>query len=113
LTIKQKSPQELIVDEFASQYLPGEVPSEWDDFATNQVIPEMAHKSANRLRFYAGDDKIQELIALLESAKLEPEGELMEEICGINMIDWREDSDYWNAFEKIINLIIQDLRTQK
>lgn len=106
---REKSLQELIVDEFSSQYLPGEVPSEWNDFAINHQLPEMAHKSANRLRFYAGEEKIQELIALLENTKLEPEGELMEEICGINMIDWREDPDYWKAFEKLISLIIESL----
>ena len=109
MRIKDKSLQELIVDEFSSQYLPGEVPSEWNDFAINHLIPEMACKSANRLKLYAGEEKIQELISLLENTKSEPDGELMEEICGINMIDWREDPDYWKAFEKIINLIIQNL----
>jgi hypothetical protein len=110
LTARKKSLQEIIVDEFASQYLPGEVPSEWNDLAVNNLIPEMAHKSANRLKFYAGEENIQELISLLEKAKLDSEGELVEEICGVNMIDWREDPDYWKAFEKLINLIMQDLK---
>jgi hypothetical protein len=110
LTARKKSLQEIIVDEFASQYLPGEVPSEWNDLAVNNLIPEMAHKSANRLKFYAGEENIQELISLLEKTKSDPEGELMEEICGVNMIDWREDPDYWKAFEKLINLIMQDLK---
>jgi hypothetical protein len=110
LTARKKSLQEIIVDEFASQYLPGEVPSEWNDLAVNNLIPEMAHKSANRLKFYAGEENIQELISLLEKAKSDSEGELVEEICGVNMIDWREDPDYWKAFEKLINLIMQDLK---
>jgi hypothetical protein len=113
LTTRKKSSQELIVDEFTSQYLPGEVPSEWNDFAMNHLIPEMAHRSANRLKFYAGEENVQELISLLEKAKSEPESELMEEICGINMIDWREDPDYWKAFEKLIKLIIKNLKFNK
>jgi hypothetical protein len=111
VTTKKKSLQEIIVDEFSSQYLPRDVPSEWNDFAINNLIPEMAHKSANRLKFSAGEGKTQELIRLLENAKSEPEGELVEEICGTNMIDWREDPDYWKAFEKLINLMIQNLET--
>jgi hypothetical protein len=110
LTARKKSLQEIIVDEFASQYLPGEVPSEWNDLAVNNLIPEMAHKSANRLKFYAGEENIQELISLLEKSKSDPEGELTEEICGVNMIDWREDPDYWKAFEKLISLIMQNLK---
>jgi hypothetical protein len=109
LTTRKKSLRELILDEFASQYLPGEVPSEWNDFAMNHLAPEMAHRLANRLSFHAGGN-IQELISLLEKAKSDPEGELMEEICGVNMIDWRESPDFWKTFEKSINLIMQDLK---
>lgn len=107
-----KNLQEIVINEFASQYLPDEIPLEWDDFALNQLIPEMAYKSSNRLKKHVGEENIQKLISLLEEVKSDPESSLTERICGTNMIDWREDIKDWQAFEKLISLMVQDLKNE-
>lgn len=104
-----KNLREIIINEFASQYLPDEIPLEWDDFAINHQLPEMAFKSSNRLKSFVSKENIQELISLLKDAKSDPQNYLTEEICGTNMIDWREDIEDWKAFEKLISLIIENL----
>jgi hypothetical protein len=102
--------QKLIVNEFASQYLPDELPLEWDELAVNHLIPEMAYKSSNRLRSHVEKEDIQELVSLLRDVKSDPENDLTEKICGVNMVDWREDIEDWQVFEKLISLIIEDLK---
>jgi hypothetical protein len=104
--------EELLINEFVCYYLPDEVPLEWDNFALDVVIPDMARRSSRRLRSRMDADNIQSFVALLKEVMSDPENPLTEKICGINMIDWREDPEDWKAFYKLLSLIIQNLETE-
>ncbi len=73
----------------------------------------MAYESSNRLRSHVEKEDIQELVSLLRDVKLDPGNDLTEKICGANMVDWREDIEDWQVFEKLISLIIEDLKVDQ
>ncbi|WP_218079760.1 hypothetical protein [Anthocerotibacter panamensis] len=102
--------QEIVKKEFSCQYLPSEVPIVWDSCALQVTLPAMAKASALRMREQVSPEQIEELSTILETALHDQEHPLIETICGINMVDWREEDEDWNALQELLSMIAKNLK---
>ena len=102
-------PHKALESEFVCYFNGDELPVVHDE-AFLASLPQRAWASAHRLRHAVGDDKINELIAVLQSLKEEPEGILMSVIAARSLVAWQDDPRDWAVFQNLINQLISFLR---
>jgi hypothetical protein len=106
----ESSLQQLIWQEFSSQYLPEELPPKWEKAFIEQELPEMAKRSALRLQHNLKTSNVQDLIELLENSGQDPEHPLVQVICDATLIDWSEEPENWIVLQKLLYLILVNLK---
>lgn len=107
---KNTNLQQVIWQEFSSQYLPEELPPKWEKSFIEQELPEMARRSALRLKHELKNDNVQELTELLETSSRDPNHLLIQTICDATLIDWADEPDNWTVLQKLLNLIAMNLK---
>lgn len=73
-------------------------------------VPQRAWASAHRLRRAVGEDKVAELIDVLQALKEEPDGTLMSVIAARSLVGWQDDPQDWAVFQKLLDQLIGFLR---
>jgi len=101
--------QQLVRREFSCQYMSDELPP-WDESFMEKELPEMARRSAVRLKHELKGENLQELIELLETASQDPNHSMVQMICDATLIDWPEQPDDWSVLQKILNQIAMNLK---
>lgn len=100
-----RTPKEAIASEFGCYYVGDELGNvESEEFRAS--IPRRAWQSAANFRRLAGEDKIPELISLLESLKQEPYGALMVTIMQHSEMWWSDFPDAWEVFKTLVDKVI-------
>ncbi|MBD2767941.1 hypothetical protein IC235_08545 [Hymenobacter sp. BT664] len=102
--------QKIIWQEFSSQYLPDELPLKWEQAFIDQELPDIARRSALRLRHGLKNDHVRELSELLETSSRDPNHSLIQTICDATLIDWADESENWIVLQKVLNLIALNLK---
>ena len=102
----------IVVNEFASQYPPDEMPPEWDREFLESRLPRMAAASAARLRHRVGRDNLGALAGMVEAAAADPQDPLADALCGVNMVDWQDTPGGWRVLQRLLGQIRQDLRAE-
>jgi hypothetical protein len=102
--------KQVIWQEFSSQYLPDELPLKWEESFLEKELPEMARRSALRLKHALKNDHVQELIELLETASQEPNHLFIQTICDATLIDWANEPENWIVLQKLLDLIAMHLK---
>jgi len=107
---KNTNLQQVIWQEFSSQYLPEELPPKWEKSFIEQELPAMARRSALRLKHELKNDNVQELTELLETSSRDPNHSLIQTICDATLIDWADEPENWTVLQKLLNLIAMNLK---
>ena len=108
--IPYKKLQQIIWQEFSSQYLPEELPRKWEAAFIEQELPKMARRSALRLKHQLKNDNVQELTELIETSSLDPNHLLIQTICDATGIDCADEPDNWTVLQNLLNLIVMRLK---
>jgi hypothetical protein len=101
--------QQLVRREFSCQYMSDELPA-WDESFLEEELPEMAKRSAVRLKHELKGENPQELIELLETASQDPNHSMIQMICDATLIDWPEEPEDWSVLQKLLNQIARNLK---
>ena len=99
--------EEIIRKEFSCYYMADELPG-WNQL--EQELPEMARRSAVRLKHGLGNNEAQELIKLLEISSQDPNHSVIQTICDATLIDWAEEPQDWSVLQKLLHLIVMNLK---
>lgn len=106
-----QSPQEALDQEFSCYYNGDEI-----GFVRSEsfcaTLPQRAWASARRLRHAVGENRLPELIDVLESLKAEPHGPLMCKLMEGSLTWWTDDPQDWAVFQALVDQIIEFLRKE-
>mgnify|MGYP003596707593 CR=1 FL=1 len=105
---RKQTPEEAISSEFGRYY--GDDLPAVNTAAFRASIPQRAEYSAYRMRHLIEDDKLPELIALLDSVKHEPHGRVMNLISVGGPHHWPDDAQDLAVLNEIIEQILTHLR---
>jgi len=73
-------------------------------------LPRRAFDSAERLRQLVGEDKVAELIGVLETLKSEPNSTLMRNLMEGSQTWWADAPQDWAIFQNLVDQIIKYLQ---
>ena len=97
--------KEALKQEFACYYLADEVEEGWED-----SISQMAWASAERLKHRVGENRIQDLIQLLQDERNEHEHPIIKMICDETLIDWVDEQKDWQVLQNLLDMIVMNLK---
>jgi hypothetical protein len=102
-------PRKALEHEFVCYFNGDELPVVHSE-AFLATLAERAWASGLRLRHAVGEDKVAELIGVLQSLKEEPEGTLMSVIAGRSQVSWQDDPQDWAVFQRLVEQLIKFLQ---
>lgn len=104
----KRTPEEAIGSVFGRHYGDDLPPVKTASFRAS--IPQRAEASARELKHLIEEDKLPELITLLESTKHEPHGRVMNIISIASQEHWPDDPEELAVFNEIVEQILGHLR---
>jgi hypothetical protein len=100
--------QEALSKEFSCYYIADGFENGWEN-----SIDELASDSAVRLYRCLDDDSIQEFVRFLNELRNDPDHPFVEILSDETLIDWTDNPLIWQALQKILGLIGDNLVNMK
>jgi hypothetical protein len=94
--------------EFTAFYNESELPESWDEWLEAELEREAA-AGATRMRYWVAGADLPELAAFLRSESQNRQGDLVREIEGWTNSFWRYKDEKWNALQRILNALAEQL----
>jgi hypothetical protein len=102
--------ERAIENEFSCYYGSDELPREMNSHFLQIELPDMAARSAERLKHMVGENNISKLVKVLQDMRNDPSHPLIKTISNNTLVAWDIDPDDRRAFQILLDAVVDNLQ---